>query len=197
MPTTKPKIAVLIGSLRRNSFSQQLANAVAAATPGLAFEMIEIGHLSFYNQDLETATPPEPWVHFRNAIRSADAVLFVTPEYNRSYPAVLKNAIDIGSRPFGKSVFDGKPAAVISQSPGALGAVNANIALRQVLVSQNMLTLAKPEFYLGNTRTIFDADTGAVTQESAGKFIAAFGAAFTAWIARVGVAQHPALAPAH
>jgi chromate reductase, NAD(P)H dehydrogenase (quinone) len=196
MTVAKQKVAVLIGSLRNHSFSQQLANAVAAATPGLAFDMVQIGHLSFYNQDHETATPPESWVEFRDTIRAADAVLFVTPEYNRSYPAVLKNAIDIGSRPFGKSVFDGKPAAVISQSPGALGAVNANIALRQVLVSQNMLTLAKPEFYLGNTRKIFDAETGAVTEESAGKFIAAFGAAFSAWIARVG-APHASLAPAH
>jgi chromate reductase len=186
---TNPRVAVLIGSLRKNSYSSQVAKAIVDLTPGLSFETVEIGHLSFYNQDLETATPPQPWVDFRNTIRAMDAVLFITPEYNRSYPPALKNAIDIGSRPFGKSVFEGKPAAIVSQSPGAMGAVNANIAMRQVLVSQNMLMLAKPETYIGNTRTLFvDGQVAEGTQ----KFIASFGRAFTAWIERVGVKERAA-----
>ena len=114
-------VAVLVGSLRKESFSRKLAKAIAAlAPPNLKFQFVEIGDLQAFNQDLEP-TPTAEWVAFRDAIRPADAVLFVTPEYNRGLPGVLKNAIDVGSRPYGQSVFNGKPAAVVANSPGAIG----------------------------------------------------------------------------
>src|SRR5262245_25307407 len=109
------KIAVVVGSLRNQSNSVRLAHAIAAEAPKhLSFEIVEIGDLPFYDQDLETADPPAAWTRFRSQIKSADAVLFITPEYNRSVPGVLKNAIDVGSRPWGQSAWEGKPAAVVS-----------------------------------------------------------------------------------
>src|SRR5512141_2813531 len=114
-------VAVVIGSLRRDSFNRKVANALKAmAPPGLTLGEAPIGDLPLYNQDLE-ADAPAAWVAFRDRIRAAHAILFVTPEYNRSVPGVLKNALDVGSRPSGRSAFDGKPAAVISSSPGAIG----------------------------------------------------------------------------
>ena len=112
MPETK--VAVLVGSLRRGSLNRMTANALAGLAPaGMALHQIEIGALPLYDQDLDAA-PPQTWTDFRNAIRGSDALLFVTPEYNRSVPAALKNAIDVGSRPYGQSVWDGKPGAIVS-----------------------------------------------------------------------------------
>jgi len=120
LPTTH-RVAVIVGSLRRDSLNRKLAKALAAmAPPSLALEIVEIGGLPLYNQD-DDANPPAPSAAFKEKIAAADAVLFVTPEYNRSVPGVLKNAIDIASRPYGKSAWDGKPGAVISVSPGAIG----------------------------------------------------------------------------
>lgn len=111
-------VAVLIGSLRRESFSRKVAKSLIALAPGsLKLEIIEIGELPMYNQDLDE-TPPIAWTAFRHRLNGFDGVLFVTPEYNRSVPAVLKNAIDVGSRPYGQSAWDGKPGAVVSVSPG-------------------------------------------------------------------------------
>jgi chromate reductase len=118
------KIAVVIGSLRKDSLNRKFAHEVIAlAPPSLAFEIVEIGELALYNQDLEEngATAPQAWTHFRQRIKDVDGVLFFTPEYNRSVPSPLKNAIDVGSRPYGSSVWSGKPAAIISMSPGATG----------------------------------------------------------------------------
>ena len=125
MPAQKT-VAVIVGSLRRDSFSKKIAHALVDLAPeGLRFDFVDLAGLSMYNQDLE-ATPPSDWTTFRERVRAADAVLFVTPEYNRSVPGVLKNAIDVGSRPYGQSVFSGKPAAVLSTSPGAMGGFGAN-----------------------------------------------------------------------
>ena len=140
---------MIVGSLRRESLNRKAANAIAALAPAsLRFEIVEIGQLPFYNQDLDAA-PPAEWTAFRDRVRAADAVLFVTPEYNRSVPGVLKNAIDVGSRPYGKSVWSGKPAGVVSVSPGAIGGFGANHHLRQSLVYLDMPTLAQPEAYIG------------------------------------------------
>jgi len=175
------KIAVLVGSLRNNSNSGRLAKAVEAEAPkGYAFDYIDISGLSFYNQDLD-ANPPAQWTEFRNRIKSADAVLFVTPEYNRSVPGVLKNAIDIGSRPYGGSAFDGKPAAVISSSIGPIAGFGANHHLRQTLAFLNMPTLQQPEMYLGQVGDWFD-DEGKVKRDDTRAFLGKFINAFTGWI---------------
>ncbi len=117
------KVGLIVGSLRNGAFTRLMARALPELAPSsLQFFAIEIGDLPFYNEDLETGSPPAPWTRFRQQVRRADGILFITPEYNRSIPGALKNALDVGSRPWGQSAWDGKPAAVIGQSPGALGA---------------------------------------------------------------------------
>lgn len=177
------KIAVIVGSLRANSNSERLARAIAAQAPaGYAFDIVPVGELPFYNPDLETATPPAAWTAFRDRIGDADAVLFVTPEYNRSVPAVLKNAIDVGSRPYGKSVFSGKPAAVVASSMGPVGGFGANHHLRQSLTFLDMPVLQQPEMYIGGVNdSWFDAD-GKLTKEDTRAFLGQFAAKFTNWI---------------
>src|SRR3954467_822182 len=124
-------VAVIVGSLRKESFSRKIAKAIiAVAPPSLTFQFVEIGDLPLFSQDLE-ATPPQQWVTFRNKIKPFDAVLFFTPEYNRSVPGALKNAIDVASRPYGASVWNGKPAGIVSGSMGAIGGFGANHHLRQ------------------------------------------------------------------
>ncbi len=175
------KVAVLVGSIRKESFSRKIALALAELTKGkLDLEIVDIAGVSFFNQDLE-ANPPADWVALRNKIKAADAVLFVTPEYNRSLPGVLKNAIDVASRPYGQSVFDGKPAAVISNSPGAIGGFGAHHHLRQTLAFLNTPVLQQPEAYLGGVGKWFD-ESGKLTDESAKGFLGKFGDAFAAWI---------------
>ena len=121
-------VAVLVGSLRKDSLNRKVAQALAElAPPSLKLFIVEIGELALYNEDIDGASPPAPYTVFRDQIRPADAILFVTPEYNRSAPGVLKNAIDVGSRPYGQSVFSGKPGAVISVSPGAIGGFGVTI----------------------------------------------------------------------
>jgi len=128
---------VLVGSLRKASLNGMLANALISLAPSsMKLEIVEIGQLPLYNQDLDTNPPPEQWTAFRRRVIAADAVLFVTPEYNRSVPAVLKNALDVGSRPYGSSVWDRKPGAVASSSPGAVGAFGANHHLSVARVSE-------------------------------------------------------------
>jgi chromate reductase, NAD(P)H dehydrogenase (quinone) len=176
MPQAR-KVAVIVGSLRKEAFSRKLAKAIAAvAPPHLSFDFVEIGQLQHFNQDLE-ATPTAEWSAFRDRIRAADAVLFVTPEYNRSVPGVLKNAIDVGSRPYGHSVWNGKPAAVVSNSPGAIGGFGAYHHLRQSLVFLNMPTVNQPETYVGGVGAMFD-EAGDLTNESTREFLTGFAQTF-------------------
>src|SRR5450830_725555 len=163
-------VAVFVGSLRKQSFNRKIANEMIALAPApLNLEIVEISQLSFFNQDLE-ATPPADWVEFRARVAKADAALFVTPEYNRSVPAVLKNALDVGSRPYGKSIWDGKPAAIVSVSPGEIGAFGANHHLRQSLVVLNMPTVQQPEAYIGHVNDILNED-GEVADSGTLKFL--------------------------
>jgi chromate reductase, NAD(P)H dehydrogenase (quinone) len=178
---TQKKIAVFVGSLRRESFNRMMAHALTALAPeSLKLEIIEIGGLPFYDQDLEEK-PPAAWVEFRERLKKFDGVLFVTPEYNRSVPSVLKNAIDVGSRPYGKSVWDGKPGAVMSVSPGALGGFGANHHLRQSLVFLNVPAMQQPEAYIGNAASLFDKE-GNLANDSIREFTAKYMQAFAKWV---------------
>ncbi len=178
------RVAVVVGSLRKGSFNRKLAQAmVASAPPSLALEIVEIRDLPPYNQD-DDADPPPPSKAFKQKIADARAVLFVTPEYNRSVPGVLKNAIDIASRPYGQSAWNGKPAGVVSLSPGAIGAFGANQHLRQSLVFLNMPTLQQPEAYIGGAADLFD-DSGAIKKPETKQFVDKFLAAFADWVERV------------
>jgi len=184
MNTTIHNVAVLVGSLRAASLNRKMALAMTALAPApLKLAIVEIGALPLYNEDLDTGTPPAPWVAFREALGAADAVLFVTPEYNRSVPAALKNAIDVGSRPYGKSVYDRKPAGVVSVSPGALGGFGANHHLRQSLVFLNMPVMQQPEAYIGGAGKLFDAE-GALANGDTKAFVQKYLDAFSGWIAR-------------
>ena len=177
-------VCVLVGSLRRASFSGMLANALMSLAPSsMEPEVVEIGHLPFYNQDLERMIDPSPapWTAFRQRVKAADAVLFVTPEYNRSVPAVLKNVLDVGSRPYGSSVWDRKPGAIVSGSPGAIGAFGANHHLRQSLVFLNVPTLQQPEAYIGHADKLFD-EHGKLVSDGTGKFLQGFMQAFANWV---------------
>ena len=187
---TKRDVAVLVGSLRKDSFTRKVARALEAlAPPSLVFEIVEIGDLPLYNQDLEEH-PPASWRRLRERIKRADAVLFATPEYNRSVPGLLKNAIDVGSRPYGQSAWDGKPGAIISVAPGAIGGFGANHHLRQMLTYLNVYALAQPEAYVGGIAKLMD-DTGKVTNADTEQFLRNFATAFRDWIERLSVAQPP------
>jgi chromate reductase, NAD(P)H dehydrogenase (quinone) len=176
-------VGVIVGSLRRAAYSRRLAHALQPLSPaGLDLSIIEIGAMSLYNQDDEP-TPPAPWQAFRQAVRVADALLFITPEYNRSIPSPLKNAVDVGSRPKGASCFDAKPAAVISLSPGALGAFGANHHLRQCLMCLNVPVMPAPEAYIGGAGSLF-TDDGRIAVEATRQFLEQFMQRFAVWIAR-------------
>ena len=177
-------IAVIVGSLRKGSFNRKAATALAKLAPdGVSLRIVEIGDLPLYNEDQETDRPPEAWTRFREAIAPADAILFVTPEYNRSVPGVLKNAFDVGSRPYGSSVWTGKPAAVMTVSPGALGGFGANHHLRQMLVFQDTPILQQPEAYVGNAAALFD-ERGELASDDTKAFFKSFMDAFVALIKR-------------
>lgn len=153
----KIQVGVLLGSLRQGSWSSVLARALERSAPAsLQFTQIEIGDLPLYNQDLETDSPPPAWSRFRQQVQAVDALLFVTPEYNRTMPAALKNAVDVGSRPWGHSVWNGKPALVVGQSPGALGGIAASQHLRLSLSALNVAVLGQPEAYVSNVASLFD-----------------------------------------
>jgi chromate reductase len=177
-------VAVLVGSLRKESFTRKLAIAMQAIAPApLVLEIVEIGDLPLYNPDLEASAPP-PWLAFRDRVRRADAILFTTPEYNRSVPGSLKNAIDVGSRPVGKSVFEGKPGAVVSNSPGKLGGFGANHHLRQALVFLNVPTMQQPEAYIGGVNKLVD-EQGGFTNPSTRDFCRGIMSGFERWIRTV------------
>ncbi len=176
-------VAVIVGSLRKESFTRKVARALAElGKPQLELEEIEIGNLPLYNQDLDTA-PPAEWTAFRDRVRASSAVLFATPEYNRSVPGVLKNAVDVGSRPYGKSVWSGKPAAIISVSPGQFGAFGANHHLRQSLVFLDMPCMQQPEAYINGADKLFDRE-GKLASDATREFLLKFVAAFGRWIDR-------------
>ena len=149
-------VAVIIGSLRQASLCRKVAKAMIALAPdALNCRIVEIGDLAMYNEDLE-AESPAPWTRFRDEIRNAHAIVFVTPEYNRTVPGCIKNAIDVGSRPKGQNSWDGKPTAVISVTPSKLGAFGANHVLRQSFVFLNMPAMQQPEAYLSLVGDMFD-----------------------------------------
>ena len=180
MSTTR-NVAVFVGSLRKESLSRKLANALIAMAPAsLKLSIHEIGQLPLFNADFE-ADPPPVVREFKDKLAAADAVLFVTPEFNRSVPGALKNAIDVGSRPYGKSAWSGKPGAIVSQSPGALAAFGANHHLRQSLVFLDVPCMQQPEAYIGNSAKLFD-DKGNLTDESTRAFLTKFLQAFAQWI---------------
>lgn len=173
------KVGIIVGSLRKESFSKKIAENVIPLFPeGYKTEFIEIGNLPLFNQDFEEelGTPAE-YTEFRNKLEELDAVLFVTPEYNRSIPAVLKNALDVGSRPYGESKWDGKPAAIISNSPSPLSGFGANHHLRQVLAFLNMPVVQQPEVYLANVHELLDEE-GKINKEDTVQFLQNFVNAF-------------------
>lgn len=187
----RTKVAVLVGSLRAGSYSRRIAEALIARAPsGLDCAIVEIGDLPMYNQDLDD-DPPAAWTGFRSAIASCTAVLFVTPEYNRSIPGCLKNAIDVGSRPQGKSVWSGKPAAVVSVTPYQLGAFGANHALRQTFVFLDMPVMQQPEAYIGKVADLLGED-GQVSNAESARFLSGFMTAFAAWIETATQSDPPA-----
>jgi chromate reductase, NAD(P)H dehydrogenase (quinone) len=183
-------IAVLVGSLRRDSINRRTALALAALAPEeLKLDLVDLGALPFYNQDFDAdaASAPASYTAFRTRIARADGVIFVTPEYNRSFPAVLKNAVDVGTRPYGRSVWAGKPAGVVSASLGALGAFGANQLLRQQLANVNMVVLQQPEIYLGGADELFDGD-GNVAVPSTRELLRSFIESFATWSRRPALA---------
>jgi chromate reductase, NAD(P)H dehydrogenase (quinone) len=176
------RIAIIVGSLRAGSINRKVARSICAfAADKLDCRIVEIGDLAPYNQDDEAA-PPEAYERFRAALREADGVLFCTPEYNRGVPGVLKNAIDVGSRPYGASVWDKKPAAIVSASPGAIGGFGANHQLRQACVFLNMPMMQQPEAYLGHvTDDVFDAE-GCLKDGPLKDLVVKVAAAFAEWV---------------
>lgn len=178
------KIAVLVGSLRKDSFNLKVAKVFKQIAPqSLSLDIIEIGDLPFYNEDIDTDTPPQSYVRFRQEIANCNGVIFVTPEYNRGLPAVIKNALDVGSRPYGKSVWSKKPAAVISVSQGAIGGFGANHQLRQSFVFLDMPTLQQPEAYIGNINNAFDENGN--MNEKTKKFLSAIINSYAHWVEKL------------
>lgn len=176
-----PKVAVLIGSLRKESFNKRLAKAIERlAGEKLAFDTVRIDDLALYNQDLDSDYP-QAWTRLKKAIEAADAVLIVTPEYNRSIPGVLKNAIDIASRPWGTNSFAKKPAAVIGASIGAQGTAMAQAHVDNVMLYLDTLLMPQPEVYLKADDELLDAQ-GNIGNDSTREFLQKFVDAFIAWI---------------
>ncbi|HVU29380.1 MAG TPA: NAD(P)H-dependent oxidoreductase [Sphingomicrobium sp.] len=176
------KIAILVGSLRKDSLNRKVARSICAMRgDNLECSMIEIGDLPLYNQDLD-ADPPEEWTRFRQQVGPADGVLFCSPEYNRGIPGVLKNAIDVGSRPYGQSVFDKKPAAIVTASPGSIGGFGSNHQIRQAAVFLNMPVMQQPEAYLGNvTDDSFD-ESGCLKEGPLKDLVTKVAVSFHDWV---------------
>lgn len=180
----KYRVAVLIGSLRKEAFTRRLAEALRNLQPAsLELEFVDIGGLALYNQDLETDSPPAAWVEYRKKVAASDAVLFVSPEYNRSMPASIKNAIDVGSRPYGKASLTGKPCAVATNSPGALGGFGANHQIRQSVMFLDMAMMQQPELYVGHIDKAIEAG-GKVANDATRQLLEKFLARFADWIER-------------
>lgn len=175
-------IVIITGSLRKDSLTLKMAKVLKELAPhDIHPVLVHIGDLPIYNEDLDTDVPPMAWSKFRERVKSADGVLFVTPEYNRSVPAVLKNAIDVGSAPGGQNAFEGKPAGIVSLSPGAMGAFGANHHLRQSLVFLNAPVMQQPEAYIGGSEKLFD-EQGQLLKADTKDFLLKFMLAFAAWV---------------
>ncbi len=177
-------IGYIVGSLRKGAYTRMLSRAIPELAPAsFKFTEIGIGELPLYNQDLETDTPPPAWTTFRNQVKSSDAILFITPEYNRGMPAAVKNAIDVGTRPPKQSVWKGKPAAVISLTPGRLGAMASHQQLRLSLSVIGVPAMPAPEVYLSEAPKLFDGN-GRLTNEDAIKLLTTALSEFETWIGR-------------
>jgi chromate reductase len=177
------KIAVIVGSPRKASLSRKMALSLMALAPkSLEMEIVDIGQLPFYNQDEEDAgNPPAAWIEFRQRVKGFEGVLFVTPEYNRGLPAMVKNALDVGSRPLGQGVWSGKPGAVLTISQGPLGGFGANHSLRQSLVFLNVPCMQQPEAYIGGAAALFDGE-GKLSNDNTREFLNKFVNAFVNWV---------------
>jgi len=176
------KIAIIIGSLRKDSLNRSVARSICALrNDNLDCSMIEIGDLPLYNQDLDS-DPPEQWTRFRQQIAASDGVLFCSPEYNRGIPGVLKNAIDVGSRPYGQSVFDKKPGAIVTASPGSIGGFGSNHQIRQAAVFLNMPIMQQPEAYLGHVSDESFGEDGCLKDGPLKEIITGLAHAFHDWV---------------
>ncbi len=177
---SKKTIGIVVGSLRKNSFNKAIANYVSSIIPSdYDVKFIDISNVEFFNEDLEN-NPPASWTRLREEVKASDSFLFFTPEYNRSFPAVLKNALDVASRPYGQSVWAGKPAGVISVSMGAIAGFGANHHLRQVLTFLDVYPLQQPEAYIGNVMSLLD-EGGNLANEDTKKFLQFYVDAFLNW----------------
>jgi chromate reductase len=178
---TTHTIVTIVGSLRKESFSLKIAKAMAKLTPAsLKLDVTTLNDISFFNQDLEAA-PPADWLAFRDKLQRSNGVLFITPEYNRSIPGALKNAIDVASRPYGKSSFLGKPVGIVSNSPGPLGGVSAAKQLQNILPGIAGVILGQPEIYLNGVGDAFD-DKGELAKEALQKVLQQYLEAFAAFV---------------
>jgi chromate reductase len=176
------RIAILVGSLRKDSLNRRVARSICAFA-GEIFDcsILEIGDLPLYNQDLDK-DPPEQWTRFRQAIAASDGVLFCSPEYNRGIPGVLKNAIDVGSRPYGQSVFDKKPGAIVTASPGSIGGFGANHQIRQAAVFLNMPIMQQPEAYFGHVSDDSFDEAGCLKDGPLKDLIMVIAKSFANWV---------------
>lgn len=178
---SKKTVGIVVGSLRNDSYNKSIADYVVSILPSdYEAKFIHLDGVEIFNQDLE-GNPPASWVRLREEVKSSDAYLFFTPEYNRSIPAVLKNALDVASRPYGENVWTGKPAGIVSVSIGGLSGFGANHHLRQVLTFLNVYPLQQPEAYIGNAGELVD-ENGKLTNERTQKFLQSYVEAFDAWV---------------
>lgn len=177
------KIGIVVGSLRRDSYNRKIAKYIAGRLDGYDVRFLDIGLLPLYNEDLDNDTPPQPWIDFRKEVADMDAYLFATPEYNRSIPAAIKNALDVASRPYGQNGWGGKPGAVVSVSPGRLSGFGANMILRQTLAFLDIDIMPQPEAYIGDVADLLDAQ-GELIDPRTQDFLNAFAQSFLRWIAR-------------
>jgi len=176
------RIAIIVGSLRKDSINRKVARSICGLRcDNLDCSMIEIGDLPLYNQDLD-ASPPEQWTRFREQVAASDGVLFCSPEYNRGIPGVLKNAIDIGSRPYGQSVFDKKPAAIVTASPGSIGGFGSNHQIRQAAVFLNMPVMQQPEAYLGHVSEDAFDENGCLKEGPLKDLVTVVANSFHGWV---------------
>ncbi|MCL2790000.1 MAG: NAD(P)H-dependent oxidoreductase [Desulfobulbus sp.] len=181
---SKKTIGILVGSLRRDSFNRKVAQYLSGLLEEqFDVKFLDIANLAMYNQDLDNESDaPQEWRQFRHEVKALDAVLFATPEYNRSMPAALKNALDVASRPYTDNAWSGKPGAVVSVSPGKTGAFGANHHLRQTATCLNIYLMQQPEAYIGGIASAVDAN--GVSDKGVQDFLTRFAAAFAVWVNR-------------
>jgi len=198
------KIAIIVGSLRKDSLNRKVARSICGIRgDNLDCTMVEIGDLPLYNQDYDgSPNEPEQYARFRDQVRNADGVLFVSPEYNRGMPGVLKNAIDVGSRPYGQSVFDKKPAAIVTASPGSIGGFGSNHQIRQSCVFLNMPVMQQPEAYLGHVNDDSFDESGCLKDGPLKDLVTTLAHSFHDWVdmihrSRAALAEDSAHAAKH